>query len=338
MPRVTRQIVHTFPGQGDFAVSPLVRAVREHVPVRMAVAETFAEVDRAGAESGIPPLGPALLSERPPTGRDLAHGPVGSSQLALFGASMAVHRTLCGVGLRADRLVGVSFGEIAALTAAGVFEVADGARIACRLAQCLSSCEGGMTLLAGGESSARSLLREVGSPHLVIACVNDPEETVLSGPVPLLERVEQAAADAGVPTARLKLPFLSHHPSLSQAADTFAAAVREVPHHPARLPVHSAVLGRAYTASDDFAAGLSACLTDPVRLPGVLDGAAVSASTLFLEAGTGSALTHSTRRALGPGRAEAHAPLATPDFPWGDEATRRRWRAGDTQKPHLPRS
>lgn len=328
-PWVTRQVVHTFPGQGDFSVSPLARAVREHPQVRSAVAETFAEVDRAGVEFEIPPLGPALLSAEPPTGRELAHGPTGSSQLALFGASVAVHRALCGIGLAPESLVGVSFGEIAALTAAGVFEVADGARIACRLAHLLSSCEGGMTLMATGESSAKSLLHQINSPYLVIACVNDPEETVLSGPVPELERAEQIAASRGVSTARLKLPFLSHHPSLSQAAAIFAAAVREVPEHAARLPVHSAVLGRAYTASDDVAAGLSACLTHPVRLPEVLDIAAVTSATLFLEAGTGSALTHSTERTLSPIQAEAHAPLAMPGFPWDDDAMRRRWRSGN---------
>ncbi|MGW8378364.1 acyltransferase domain-containing protein [Streptomyces sp. ODS28] len=308
--------VHVFPGQGDFALSPLVRGVRTQPLVRAAVEEVFDEIDAAGAEYGVPPLGRALLSPYPPSGRDLAEGPVGRPQLALFGASVAVHRALSAAGRAPHRVLGVSFGEIAACTAGGILRIADGARAACELARCLAPCAGGMTLLGAGEAEARALLRGCGPHGLALACVNAPDETVLSGPLADLERVEALARGQDLATQRLRLPFLSHHPSLTREADRFAAALRGLPVEPAALPVHSAVLGRAYEPDEDVPRRLAACLTHPVHLPRALRGVVRAPYTQLLEAGTGWSLTRCARRSLPTEPAAAHAPLSDPDFPW----------------------
>ncbi|NSC19882.1 acyltransferase domain-containing protein [Streptomyces albus subsp. chlorinus] len=311
-------VVHLFPGQGDFAVSPLAGAARAHPVVRVAVADVFAQVDEVSAAYGIPALGPALLGGTPPSGRELAAGPVGTPQVALFGASLAIHRALCAIGAAPRRMVAVSFGEIAALTAAGVFGVPDGTHIACRLSRFLSRCRGGMTVLAAGAGEAEQLIGHAATRRVAVACVNDPGETVLSGPVQELDRLEERAADHGVDAVRLRLPFSSHHPSLTAEAEGFAAAIRTLPAQPAHTPVHSAVHGGPYGRGDDVYAGLAACLTHPARLPGVLGRAAAPGPTLLLEAGTGQALTRNARRILaGQGSAfTAHSPLQEPDFPW----------------------
>lgn len=311
-----RPVVHLFPGQGDFAVSPLVRAARAHACVRTAVTEVFGQAEEAGREFGIAPLTRALLSDSPPSGRDLAAATVGTPQLALFCSSVAVHRALCAIGLAPDQVLGVSFGEIAALTAAGVFDIADGARIACLLARQLTHCAGGMTLIGAAECRTRALLREAGSPELALACVNDPGETVLSGPLTALAAVEELAARQGLPAARLRLPFSSHHPSLTGPADAFAASIRPLAARPARVPVVSAVHGGPYRPGDDVHRGLANCLISPARLPKVLHQLTTRRPALLLEAGTGRALTRNARHTLPPAAAGAHAPLADAGFPW----------------------
>ncbi|MGW1376847.1 ACP S-malonyltransferase [Streptomyces sp. NPDC002446] len=311
-----RRIVHLFPGQGDFAVSPLVRAARAHTAVRTAVTEVFGEAEETGREFGIAPLAPALLSDSPPSGRDLAAATVGTPQLALFCSSVAVHRALCRIGLPPDQVLGVSFGEIAALTAAGVFEIAEGARIACLLARQLACCAGGMTLIGAPECRTRALLRESGSVELAVACVNDPGETVVSGPVPALSAVEELAGRQGLSASRLRLPFSSHHPALTGPADAFAASIRPLAARPARIPVFSAVHGGPYGPGDDVHRGLANCLTHPARVPKVLHRLTTRRTALLLEAGTGHALTRNARHTLPPAAAGAHAPLADPRFPW----------------------
>ncbi|MFD5317380.1 acyltransferase domain-containing protein [Streptomyces sp. NPDC127098] len=310
-------VVHMFPGQGDFSVTPLVRAVRTRPVVRAAAAEVFARIDEVSDGYGIPALGPALLGDRPPSGRELAAGPVGTPQVALFGAALTVHRALCAAGAVPERMVAVSFGEIAALTAAGVWSPADGTHIACRLSRYLAHCRGGMTLLAAGESEARRLIDTAGSRRTVVACVNDPDTTVLSGPSLELRQVERCAGDRGVGAAPLRLSFASHHPSLTAEAEGFAAAIRTLTPRPAHTMVYSAVHGGPYGKTDDLHQALADCLTRPARLPRVLARATDAGPALLLETGIGETLTRSARRVLSQREGvRAHSPLADPDFPW----------------------
>ncbi|MFI5617665.1 acyltransferase domain-containing protein [Streptomyces sp. NPDC051567] len=318
--------VHLFPGQGDFAVSALLRATAVSGPLRRAVAEVFEEVDEVAHERGLRPLGPWLLGDSPPTTRALAQAETGTQQLALFGTSVAVHRALSRRrGAPPDAVLGVSFGEIAALTAAGAFTVADGAAVAHDLAVVLTSCPGGLTVLACDEPRARSLLRAASADAVAVACVNDDTETVVSGPLGPLEDVEEQARDAGIGCARLRLPFSSHHPALTVQAGRFARRVRAYPVRATTCPVHSAVAGRAYEAHDDLALGLADCLVRPARLPDVLhrldlphgpdgldlphgpDGAG---EARFYEAGTGRALSLSVARVLAAREPTVISPLA----------------------------
>ncbi|MFD6301458.1 acyltransferase [Streptomyces sp. NPDC060223] len=172
--------VHLFPGQGDFSVGALVRAVRSDGMMRTAAEQVFEAMDRVAAERGLPALGSWLLGPTPPTARDLADAATGTSQLALFGASMTTHQSLCRSHGTPAAVVGVSFGEIAALTAAGVFTLCDGARIAHDLARVLASCSGGLTHLSCSERTARDLIDRAGTRNAV-AGVDDGRSVVVAG-------------------------------------------------------------------------------------------------------------------------------------------------------------
>ncbi|WP_146259089.1 acyltransferase domain-containing protein [Streptomyces tateyamensis] len=302
-------VVHLFSGQGDFALTPLLRLLPRVPSLAAAVAEVFAQADRAAAEFGVAPLGPRLLGSSPPSAGALAGEPPGAVQLALFGVSLAVHRALEADGCRADRLVAVSFGEIPALTAAGCCSVADGARLAGRLGQLLTGHGGGMTLVGVGPAGTRALLDRAGpaADTVVPACVNHRDETVLSGPLDALAAVERFAARKGVSVQRLRLPFMSHHPALAREAGAFAHYARRLRLVPPRRPVFSVVAGRLYGPDNDLPRALSACLVRSFTLPAVL-GAALPGGSLAVEAGTGRALANSVR--LIDPRQRVCAPLA----------------------------
>ncbi|MER5642127.1 acyltransferase domain-containing protein [Kitasatospora sp. NPDC002227] len=319
--------IHLFPGQGDFSLAAL-QAVLPRAPLlRAAVAEVFTEADPVGGEFGVSPLGPRLLGRAPPSSRELAEEAVGTVQFALYGVSLAIHHALSRSGRPPDGLLAVSFGEIAALVAAGSLPVADGARLACRLGLLLHGTGGGMTLLQASVQRAQALLCAAAAPEIVLACVNDAREVVISGPLGPLREVEQAAERAGLRAQRLRLPFLAHHPRLRRQAETFTAFARALPLQPPRLPVYSAVTGAEHTDRTDLAQVLGRCLTDPADLPAALRLATrpppgqpttgpPPVVPVFLEAGTGQALTTSVRRQLPA--AQAWAPLADRTFPWPD--------------------
>ncbi|MBB1247204.1 acyltransferase [Streptomyces durbertensis] len=313
----------------------MVNAARDHAPLRRAVSDVLERVDGVAAERGVPALRPWLLGTAPPSARELAEAPTGTAQIALFGASVAIHRALSRTLGPPDAVVAVSFGEIAALTAAGALTVEDGARAAHDLACVLTTCPGGLTLLRCSPATARRLIRDTGdhpdlqdgrgadsdgASEVAVAVVNDSSSVVVSGPLDKLCLVERAAAEHGVTAARLRLPFSSHHPGLRAQAAAFTDALRGYPMKAPRLPVYSAVAGRAYQADDSLAERLADCLTRPAELPPVLRRAAAHHPGPLLEAGTGRALADSARRVLRANGREAppavRAPLAETDFPW----------------------
>jgi acyl transferase domain-containing protein len=292
--------VHLFPGQGDFPVRDFAAAVTADKALREVAEDIFASIDRDSSSRKVPELLPWLLSETPPGGRELAAAPLGTEQLALFGASLTVHKDLVRrYGLPAA-VLGVSFGEIAALVAADVLTVRDGAHLAYVLACVLSEVQGGLALLACGESTVAGFLTRSDTGDIAVACVNHAEETVVSGPLEQLELIEERARAAGFRAVRLRLPFSSHHPTLTAQADRFADAVRTRRLRPARVPVYSAVAGGAYGPDGDLARGLADCLVRPARLPEVLHRLRADGHDTFFEAGPGSALSRAAHLVLTP--------------------------------------
>ena len=308
------EIVHAFPGQGDFSVSTLIRAMRENDVVRDAVREILELADPAGAEEGVPPVSESLLGPEPPDGRELAEAPVGTPQLVLFAVTVALHRALCTAQAPPDRLVAVSFGEIPALVAAGSLDVDAGARIACRLAQYMAGTHGAMLLIRAAEPVTAGLLAALPHAGLALACVNDPGETVVSGPAPAIAQLEQLTAAQRIAVSRLRLDVLAHHPALSDAAHAFRSFVRQFPMRAPGVPVHSAVNG-LYTSPDQLARGLANCLVSPARVPAALHNA-ITSPAVVLEVGTGQALTRNVRRTLPGDLVTAYNPLHEAEFPW----------------------
>lgn len=313
-----RPIVHVFPGQGDFSAEPIVQAIRNNPVVKKAVAETFSAIDVVAVEYGIPALASAFLGPAPPTSTDLATGPPGTHQLALFGSQMAVHYALISIGWKPDRVLGISYGEISALTASGAFSLETGTRAALQAARCLLQQDGGMTLILASETRVKELLEQAQVEDTVIACVNHRREVIITSPDEReLLCVEQVAADESVRSVRLPLPFCCHHPSLESAAKDLADFTRRRPTHAVHTPVFSAVHERAYVAGDDLHQRACDSLTHPFHLPQALVAASPDEPSVWLEMGTGTAITKVTNRMI-PEDHTALSPLTDPSFTWED--------------------
>jgi [acyl-carrier-protein] S-malonyltransferase len=320
-------IIHLFSAQTDFDTGPLVPVLREQAVLRRAAAEVFEHVDAVGARYGIAPLGPALRGLEPPDPGWLAAGPPGTLHLAAFGASMAVHRALCAVGLAPARVLGVGFGEIAAAAAAGVFGLAEGAQIACRLGRVLPRGGGGLIRVAAGETQARALIAALANPRLVLARVAAADESVLSGPLAALDEVELLAAHRGLPTRRLELPFPPHHPELATEARALRVSLRDIRVMRPLVPVYSAVRIAAYESEQAVIEGLADCLTRPAFVPPTLHRVTDGAPALLLQADTGRELSAAAQRTLAVAEADdphrdvrsvVQAPIADPAFPWAE--------------------
>lgn len=305
-------VMHVFPGQGDFSLDALRKAVRTRPVVNAAAHRVFREVDAAVADLGIPALEPLL---RAPAQRNVpASAPAGTAQAALYAACITVHTALCQAGLPPDGLAGVSFGEIPALAAAGVFTVADGARIAVALARALPRNIGGLLWLGAGEEDTVRLLADLGDDRVALGCVNGPDQCVVAGTFASLMAVQQLAKHRGLASARIKLPYYAHHPELAAAAADFESAVRAYPARPPGIAVFSAAHGRAYRQDEDIHHTMAQVITRTAHVPRLIAAACADKPALLLEAGTGASATQSAPQ-ISP-RIRARAPLADDAFPW----------------------
>ncbi|MFB9908782.1 acyltransferase domain-containing protein [Allokutzneria oryzae] len=278
-----------FPGLGAYSTGMLRQAAREHPEV----AETFAEIDRAAAHHGVSSVTQVVLHGEPRPIREMLSLPTEILQLAIFGASVVTHRVLTAAGLRPYALLGHSFGEMAALVAAGAFSLADGVRLVCARAEALADWEGkgAMAAIGANEAVTGHLIGALDEPELVIGCLNAPKQTVISGPVEAIERAGRAAKALDLFYAKLHLPYASHHPSARAAVGRFLGLMDGIEQKPLEHRVYSPVHGRWYSDSDDLKLAVAECMVLPVRFTDAVRDLHAADTTVFVEAGALNALT-----------------------------------------------
>ncbi|WP_159080321.1 acyltransferase domain-containing protein [Nocardia suismassiliense] len=256
--------VALFPGQGGFDGMALANAAKRHPEVSAVLAEVdtvpLAEVGRS--------LSSAVLREEPPTlGRLLADEPW-VSQLAIYATSVAVYRVLHAAGLRPSIHMGHSLGEIAALVSAGVYSVADGARIIWHRVQAVGELDlpdSYMAAVGADPHKTRTLVELVENADLAVAVENHARQTVVSGPQDAMDALRGLTTAIGISFVRLESPAPFHSPLLRPAGLGLAARIRDIPANPPQTEVYSPILNRSYTADDDIAELLASHLVAPVR-------------------------------------------------------------------------
>lgn len=280
----SRPVAALFPGQGAFDGEALLAAAARH-PEIYAV---FAEIDEVAAPLTGRKLSDVVFGGGPVTIAALLEDEPWVSQLAIYGVDVAVHRVLSAAGLRADVLVGHSLGEIAALCCAGVYTVADGARVIWHRVAAIGSVDqrgGYMAALSTDPARAGHLVALAGDESLAVAVENHRGQTVVSGSGAAMDLVREVAGVLKISVARLDSPVPYHCPLLAPAVDRFADAVRAIPATPGHTQVYSPILGRRYTADDDLGQSLALHLVRPVRFATAVRTLHQQGVRVFVESG-----------------------------------------------------
>lgn len=311
---MTEPAVLLFPGMDAYSTGVLRQARSKFDEID----DVFAEVDREAAAYRLPSLSERLFGEGPPPSlAELGSENQEMAELAVFSVSLSVFRVLAGSGFSPFGLMGRSFGEIAALTAAGAFSTADGV---CLIHARYSAFEplakercGGMAFVGAAAETVCGLLGELDGTELQIAVVNTDTHCLISGPVAALDRFGKAMRDKEVPFAVLDLPYAAHHDSVRQAATSFLALAAPVRQRRLQHPVFSPVRNRWYDDGDDLVRALSECMWRPVHFSDAVRALHAVGARRFVEAGARSTLTRCVTAVLA-GRADVAclAPLADP--------------------------
>ena len=137
-------------------------------------------------------------------------------------------------------MLGHSIGEYAAAHAAGVISLEDGLRLIAargRLMQALPQ-GGGMVAVMASPTQIASL-----PDGVEIAAINGPENTVISGELPALNKVVDQLKSQGLQTKQLRVFHAFHSAQMEPMLAEFAQVARTIAYHPPTVEIISSVTG-----------------------------------------------------------------------------------------------
>ncbi|MFC9842291.1 SDR family NAD(P)-dependent oxidoreductase [Streptomyces sp. NPDC127595] len=241
------------------------------------------------------------------------------AQPALGLTGLAAHQLLARAGVRPAMAAGHSYGELAALAAAGaltpdVLLRASRDRAAAILGATGDGDPGTMAAVAGDEPEVAAALVDAGLAGTVVtANRNSPRQTVISGPTEdVLTAVERLKAH-GLSAKRIPVACAFHSPLVAAAGETFAGVLAEVPVGATDFPVWSNRTAERYPESPEaIRAELAAQIGAPVRFADQIEAMYEAGARIFVEAGPGAVLTRLVGKILGD---RPHRTVALEDGP-----------------------
>lgn len=276
--------VFVFPGQGA-QWAGMGAELWQTCPV-------FAEQMRACAEALDPWVSWSLIDtvRGGPQAADLDR--IDVVQPVLFAVMVSLAQVWRSLGVVPDAVVGHSQGEIAAAYVAGALTLPDAARVVAQRSRLLATTaeEGCTAGIVAAEHRVRRLLARLGS-RAVIAAVNGPFSTAVSGDTAAVEELLAACEAEGIRARRILASVPGHSPLL----DRFEARLTEdlAPVTPVSSPVafHSTVTGGLLDTAELDAAYWFRNLREPVRFGDTLGGLLGQERSVFVEISTHPLLT-----------------------------------------------
>ena len=202
-----------------------------------------------------------------------------------------------------DFLAGHSLGEYCALHTAGVFNLADVAKLLRVRGQSMQdACElgkGGMAAVVAIEDMAviDSIIAEASSVGVIgVANDNAPGQIVLTGEVAAIDFAESLAKQAGAKKyIRLNVSAAFHSPLVEKAKQPMADALDMAKINPLQIPVLSNVTAEKY-ADDAVKQLLLQQITSRVRWVETINNMLENGVTNFVEIGPGKVLSGLVKR------------------------------------------
>ncbi|MFJ1755423.1 SDR family NAD(P)-dependent oxidoreductase [Kitasatospora sp. NPDC088134] len=211
------------------------------------------------------------------------------AQPRIVAASVAGLRVLDQLGVEAVRATGHSLGELTALHWAGALDEATVLRAAAARGRIMAAAsDGGGTMAALATTPALAEALTVGEP-VVIAGLNSPTQTVVSGPVEAVDRVCALAARQGIGVGRVNVSHAFHSPAVAPAAAGFAEHLAQERFGLVGDGLVSTVTGTLLPADTDVADLLTRQIVQPVRFTDALH-AMDGQVDLLIEVGPGQIL------------------------------------------------
>lgn len=212
------------------------------------------------------------------------------AQPAIATASVAALRVLARLGVTGSIAVGHSLGELCALHWAGALEeeaLLRTARVRGRAMAAVEGPAGAMLSVGAGGPEVELMLNGDG---VVIAGLNSPTQTILSGEAGAIAAIARRFAARGLRCTPLRVSHAFHSPLVAPATPRLAEHLTREEFGPLRRAVISTVTGERLAADADLRALLCRQVTEPVHFAEAV-AAAAEGVDLWLEVGPGHTLS-----------------------------------------------
>jgi acyl transferase domain-containing protein/NADPH:quinone reductase-like Zn-dependent oxidoreductase/thioesterase domain-containing protein/NAD(P)-dependent dehydrogenase (short-subunit alcohol dehydrogenase family)/acyl carrier protein len=170
------------------------------------------------------------------------------TQPALFALEYALSELWQSWGVAPDIVLGHSVGEYAAACVAGVMSLEDGLALIAERARLMQSVKrrGKMAVVfAAPEKIMPALAKHNGK--VVIAVLNGPENTVVSGEASAVELVAAELTEAGIQTKLLNVSHAFHSPLMDEMLDEFEQFAAGIEYQTPQVPLAANLTGRLMT-------------------------------------------------------------------------------------------
>ncbi|RAK79032.1 putative polyketide synthase [Aspergillus fijiensis CBS 313.89] len=173
------------------------------------------------------------------------HSPV-ATHLALVCVQIALARYWATLGVRPDVVIGHSLGEYAALQVAGVLSANDTIFLVGHRARLLEErCQVGSHKMVAVRAPVEKVQQTAGDRPYEIACINGPQDTVISGTVTEMDSLVPILEQAHCKCVSLDVAFAFHSAQVDPILEDFEfLATHGVLFQPPQIPIISPLLNK----------------------------------------------------------------------------------------------
>ncbi|RFU78923.1 conidial pigment polyketide synthase alb1 [Trichoderma arundinaceum] len=172
-------------------------------------------------------------------------------QLGTTCVQMALASLWQSFGMRPVYVIGHSLGHYAALKVAGALTASDTIYLVGMRARLLQDkCRRGSHAMLAIRGSVDQVQSYLNAGIYDVACINGPQDTVVSGCVNDIETLSQKLMDNGVKATRVNVPFAFHSAQVDPVLDELEVIASQVTFHSPRVPIGCPLLGKTFLVGD----------------------------------------------------------------------------------------